>query len=666
MRKTSCTLALNGRSHRKESLPVSLTALLVLSILSCIAIQSVEAQTGWKPVWSDEFNGPAGSPPDPANWKYEAGPGRYVGGNNEAETYCSYGSGAAPCNQKAPNSYLDGEGHLVIRAIRTDQALAIPGKNFSSPVYTSARIDSLKSFRYGRVEASIRVPTGQGVWPAFWGLGVHDQSLNWPQIGEVDIMEVWNPQPGTTRIDPFLNHASVHGPNEPGSNNGYVDVTGTYSFPEPMQQAFHQFAVEWSPGELDFYCDGNLYSRQSVGDLSDKKVWEMDNAPFYLLLNLAMGGEFFGYPDGTTAPMPTMVVDYVRVYQRDEKVLPKGWGNADIGGPAKAGYSSSLNGVWSVAGSGAGLAGHADQFQFAYSALGGNGEISAHVPGHAAEANSGVGIRNGRGSGALSAMMFIAANGSIHFRVRSHENEVPSDTTYRGSGNWLKVERSGDIFTGYVSSDGETWTAAGHAKLGMRRDVLAGLISTSREDGTPNLAHFDSVSVTDSDVAWDGAAVELPGVIQAEEFNAGGAGYSYPATWQHQGDSAFRPEEGPAIKQITTHGEPNVVPGGYYLFDLPVGSYVNYSVRIPKAGNYAFRARVASQGTGGVIHFNLDQKPVTKQMRIPDTGGQENWTVLYFEPVPLPAGEHIISLVTDSGGQEGKVGNVDYFSVRPY
>jgi hypothetical protein len=200
----------------------------------------------------------------------------------------------------------------------------------------------------------------------------------------------------------------------------------------------------------------------------------------------------------------------------------------------------------------------------------------------------------------------------------------------------------------------------------MHRSVLAGLIATSHENDAPNIAQFDFVNATNSEAAWDGAAPELPVVIQAEEFDTGGTGISYSATWKHQGVSLFRPEEGPAIKQIVTHGEPNVVPGGYYLYDLPAGAYVNYSIRIPKEGNYTFRARVSSQGTGGVIHFNLDQKPVTKQMQIPDTGGAENWTTLYFGPVKLPAGEHIIALATDSGGQEGKVGYVDYFSVLPY
>jgi beta-glucanase (GH16 family) len=646
-----------------------LLALPVAWILGFTVVKAAEAQTGWKPVWSDEFDGPAGATPDPANWKFEAGPGRFVGGNQEAETYCAYKSDNAPCQQNAPNAYLDGKGHLVIKAIKTDQTLAIPGKNFSSPVYTSARIDSLKSFRYGRIEANILVPTGQGVWPSFWALGVHDSTMNWPQIGEMDIMEVWNPQPGTTTINPYMNHGSTHGPMQPGAKDAYVDLTGTYSFSRPMQEELHQFAIEWSPGEIDFYCDGNLYSRQSPGDLYDKKVWEMDNGPFYLLLNLAMGGDFFGYPNAATPQTPTMRVDYVRVYERDETSLPVEWGNADIGGPAAMGSTSVRSGVWNLAGGGAEFGAHIDQFQMAYSALAGDGEIVARIAGMPNGGRSwkaGVTLRDGRGSAAISAMLYISADKRIHFGARSKDYEPLSNTTHRGSTKWLKIARNGDSFTGYISSDGTTWASVGHATLPMRHNILAGLLSTSGDAGEPKVSQFDSVSVTRSDAAWDGSAVEIPGVVQAEEFNTGGAGSSYTPSWKHQGDSSFRPQEGPAIRQITPHGEPNVSPGGYYLYDLPPHAYANYSVHIAKGSNYTFRARVSAQGTGGVIHFNLDGKPVTKSMQIPDTGGAEKFTVLYFGPTQLPAGEHILSLATESGGQEGKVGNLDYVSVLPY
>jgi beta-glucanase (GH16 family) len=647
----------------------AILTLPVACVLSFAVVHATEAQTGWKPVWSDEFNGPAGAAPDSANWKFDAGPGRYVGGNQEAEAYCAYKSDSAPCQQSSPNAYLDGKGHLLIKAIRTDQALAIPGKNFSSPVYTSARINSLKSFRYGRIEANILVPTGQGVWPSFWALGAHDASLSWPQIGEVDIMEVWNPQPGTTTINPYMNHGSTHGPMQPGAKDGYVDLTGTYSFSRPLQKGFHQFAIEWTPGEIDFYCDGNLYSRQSPGDLYDKKIWEMDNAPIYLLLNLAMGGDFFGYPNNSTPPTPTMLVDYVRVYQRDESSLPADWGNADIGAPAAMGSTSVRNGVWSVAGGGAELDGQTDHLQMAYSALAGDGEIVARIAGMPNEGRrwrAGVTLRDGRGSAAVSAMLCIGADKKIHFGARSKEDEPLSDTTHGGSTKWLKISRSGDSFAGYISNDGTTWAPVGHATLTMRHNILAGLFSTSGDAGEPRVSQFDSISVTRTDAAWDGSSVEIPGVIQAEEFDTGGAGSSYTTSWKHQGASVFRPQEGPAIRQITPHGEPNVAPGGYYLYDLPAQAYANYSVHIAKDSNYTFRARVSAQGTGGTIHFNLDGKPVTKSMQIPDTGGPENFTVLYFGPSQLPSGDHILSMATESGGQEGKVGNIDYVSVLPY
>lgn len=648
----------------------TILAFPVACALGFAVVHAAQAQIGWKPVWSDEFNGPAGAAPDPANWKFEAGPGRYVGGNQEAETYCAYRSNEAPCKQESPNAYLDGKGHLVIRAIKTDQMVVIPGKNFSSPVYTSARIDSIKSFRYGRIEANILAPTGQGVWPAFWALGVHNSSLTWPQIGEVDIMEVWNPQPGTTTINPYMNHGSTHGPMQPGAKEGYVDLTGTYSFSRPMQEAFHQFAIEWGPGEIDFYCDGNLYSRQSPGDLYDKRVWEMDNSPFYLLLNLAMGGDFFGYPNTNTPPTPTMLVDYVRVYQRDGTSLPANWGNADIGGPAEMGSTSFHNGVWDVAGSGgAKFDAPNDQLQLAYTALAGGGEIIAHIVATPKEGRywkTGVVLRDGRGSAALSAMLYVGADEKVHFGARSKEEEPLKNATVGRPVTWLKINRSGDTFTGYTSDDGTSWAPVGHTTMVMHNNILAGLISTSGDTGEPKVSHFDSVTVTRSDAAWDGSAVEIPGVVQAEEFNTGGPGSSYTASWKHLGSSVFRPDEGPAIRQITPHGEPNVVPGGYYLYDLPVHAFANYSVHIAKDSNYTFRARVSSQGAGGVIHFNLDGKPVTKSMQIPDTGGSENFTVLYFGPSKLPAGNHILSLATDSGGQEGKVGNIDYVSILPY
>lgn len=635
-------------------------------LLLC-AVLSAQGQTGWKLAWSDEFNGAPASAPDAGNWVFQSGPGAAVGGNNEAEYYCAYGMGRAPCVASQPNAYLDGRGHLVVVAVRTGESLTLPGKKERVPVYSSARLNSLKSFQYGRIEASIRVPTGQGVWPAFWAMGHEQGGLHWPATGEVDIMESWNPQPETGKVDPYINHGSVHGPVAPGSGTGYVEVTGSYSPAYPMAQGFHQFAIEWQPGEVDFYCDGHLYSRQSVASLREREVWEMDNAPFYLLLNLAMGGGFFGYPDATTPATPTMVVDYVRVYEREQKLLPEGWGNADIGGPAEAGSSSELDGLWQVAGSGAGIAGRVDQFQYAYHALSGDGEVSAHLidqSSKVAQAKAGIMMRDGRGSGARYVLLFLSPDGSLHFRSRGNDNDVPGEALLKGAAQWFKLVRQGDVFYAQTSVDGKQWQTVGQARVVMHKDVLAGLAVTVRDNGQPNTVHFDSVAVSRSDAAWDGAAAVLPGVVQAELFNVGGEGYSYAAAIHHKGDVAMRAGEGPAVRQIAAQGEPQVHPGGYYLADLPRDSYLNYAVEVEREGTYLLRMSVSSAGAGGALHLNLDQKPVTGSLAIPDTGGVEKWAEVKAEGIHLAAGHHTLALVVDAVGAHNVAGNVDYLSLQ--
>jgi hypothetical protein len=358
----------------------------------------------------------------------------------------------------------------------------------------------------------------------------------------------------------------------------------------------------------------------------------------------------------------------VRVYQRDDDALPAGWGNADIAAPSAMGSTSLHGAVWSVAGSGAAPDAHLDPMQMAYTALAGDGAIVARIatPPPGKHWKAGVVLRDGRGSSAVSATLYRGADRKIHFAARSKQNEGPIDTTDNSSTRWLKIARSGDAFTAYTSSDGLVWTAAGHATLAMHRNILAGLFSTSADAGEAALSQFDSVSVNRTDAAWDGSPVEIPGVVQAELFNTGGPGTSYTASWKHPGDSILRPQEGPTIRQITPKPEPNVLPGGYFLYDLPAQAFANYSVHIAKRSNYTFRARVSSQGAGGIIHFNLDGKPVTKSMQIPDTGGVDHFTILYFGPSELPEGEHILSLATETGGQEGKVGNLDYVSILPY
>jgi beta-glucanase (GH16 family) len=248
-------------------------------------------------IWSDEFNGTtAQSAPNPANWTYDTGAGGW--GNNELETYCAYGSSTAPCSAATPNVYVGSDGYLHILAIKNAQGQ-----------YTSARIKTqgLQSFQYGRIEARIQIPQGQGLWPAFWMLGENITTVNWPACGEMDIMENIGSQP-------TINSGSIHGTGFTGSLIGtqYVLPGGA-----DYSSAFHTFGIIWSPKSVQYYVDSttNVYARYTPSSLPAGAVWPFDSGKFFFILNLAVGGSNPGSPNASTAFPAQMLVDYVRVWQ---------------------------------------------------------------------------------------------------------------------------------------------------------------------------------------------------------------------------------------------------------------------------------------------------------------------------------------------------------------
>jgi beta-glucanase (GH16 family) len=256
-----------------------------LLLVLAITLAPLHAQTHWKLVWSDEFSGAAGAAPDSSKLTYDLGASGW--GNQELESY----------TDTRENSFLDGKGHLVIRALRTPD-----GK------YTSARLKTEGKFstQYGRIEARIKLPRGQGIWPAFWMLGADIGSVGWPACGEVDIME-------NIGREPRLNHGSLHGPNYPAAG-----ITAAYELRNrhPLYQAFHQFAIEWSPDKIEFLVDGVAYETVTAASVPRGTNWVF-NRPFFFLLNVAVGGDWPGNPDGTSVFPQEMAVDYVRVWKAE-------------------------------------------------------------------------------------------------------------------------------------------------------------------------------------------------------------------------------------------------------------------------------------------------------------------------------------------------------------
>ena len=267
-----------------------LLALLVTTGSAFSSIASAANPTSRTLVWSDEFTGANGSSVDPAKWSFDIGGKGW--GNNELETYTN----------RTANAELEG-GFLVITALRE----TFSGPDNITRDYSSARLLSRNKFTqaYGRFEARIKIPYGQGIWPAFWLLGDNIRTAGWPHCGEIDIME-------NIGREPSVVHGTMHGPGYSGGDG----ISAAYTLPNgrKFSDDFHTFAVEWEPNVIRFYVDDHLYKTRTPADLPAGKTWVFDH-PFFIILNVAVGGGWPGNPDATTVFPQKMLVDYVRVYQ---------------------------------------------------------------------------------------------------------------------------------------------------------------------------------------------------------------------------------------------------------------------------------------------------------------------------------------------------------------
>ncbi|WP_456290132.1 RICIN domain-containing protein [Paenibacillus sp. AK002] len=258
---------------RKGICVVLLFSLLVV----LLPVNKTNAAPSWNLVWSDEFNGTS---LNRSNWTPEIGTGSGGWGNNELQYY----------TDRAQNVQVTG-GNLVITA----QKESYGGMN-----YTSARIKTqdLKSFTYGKVEARIKLPSGQGLWPAFWMLGSNISTVGWPKSGEIDIMERVN-------LNPYVN-GTVHW--DAGGHAEFGRVSGNLDFSQ-----FHVYSIEWDSKYIRWFVDGQQFNEFYIENGTGNT--EEFQRPFFLLLNLAVGGNWPGSPNNST-PFPSqMLVDYVRVYQ---------------------------------------------------------------------------------------------------------------------------------------------------------------------------------------------------------------------------------------------------------------------------------------------------------------------------------------------------------------
>jgi len=249
--------------------------------------------SGFILVWSDEFSSANGSAPDSTKWTYDLGGGGW--GNQELQSYTS-----------RPQNVQMQKGNLVITALQKNYT----GTDGIARNYTSARLKSQNLFAqaYGRFEARIKIPRGQGIWPAFWMLGNDISQNGWPKCGEIDIMENIGREPG-------IIHGSLHGPSSVAPTS---DRTSTIFLPAGQNYVddFHVYAIEWEPGAVRFYLDSSNYATFTEDQWPSGGQWVFDH-PFFIILNLAVGGVWPGNPGSTTQFPQQMLVDYVRVYSKN-------------------------------------------------------------------------------------------------------------------------------------------------------------------------------------------------------------------------------------------------------------------------------------------------------------------------------------------------------------
>src|SRR5260221_9170237 len=291
---------MRSRMHGVRHFELALASLKTrhyICLLAAVSLFSVggeaqkqKAPEGYSLVWSDEFNGKDGSLPDSSKWTYDIGGSGW--GNHELEYYTN----------RAENARIE-DGKLIITA-RREAYTGPDGKKFN---YTSARLKTqgLFSQAYGRFEARIKLPAGQGMWPAFWMLGENIDSVGWPTCGEIDIMENIGKEPG-------INHGSLHGPS---STNATSDLTATITLPAGQKLAddFSVYTAGWEPWRGAFYLQADLYATFPARRRAPGGTWVF-HQPLFLIPDVAVGGDWPGSPDATTAFPQTLLVGYVRVY----------------------------------------------------------------------------------------------------------------------------------------------------------------------------------------------------------------------------------------------------------------------------------------------------------------------------------------------------------------
>ena len=494
--------------------------LLQIFLSSLLIIPQIFPQS-YKLVWSDEFNG---SSLDRSKWSFEIGNGTNGWGNSELEYYTNRTQNCSEQN-----------GILNITALK---------ENYNGYNYTSARIKTQGrfSFKYGKVEAKMKLPFGQGMWPAFWMLGDNISQVGWPKCGEIDIMEMIGGQGRENTV-----HGSAHWGGD--YTRKYSLSSGTFA------DSFHVYDITWTPSQIAWLVDGITYATL---DITPSSLSAFQNN-FFIILNLAVGGTWPGSPDNSTVFPQSLQVDYVRVYQ-DTSAFP---GVSIVSPPNNSEFQPNSN-------------------------------------------------------------ITLKADASVQ------------------SGNITKVEFYQDamkIGETFVSPYSMTWNnvLSGNYKIFCTVYTSTGRSSTSE----PLNINVSGNAVTSP---YGGTPANIPGTIEAENYDLGGQGNAYNDSDTLNSGGLYRPSDGVDIEACSDTG------GGYDVGWINNNEWLVYTISVKDSGTYRIGARVSSNSTGGSFHFEIDNNDITGTVNVSSTGGWQNWITVLTKDFSLSAGIHKLKFFANSAG----------------
>lgn len=538
----------------------------------------LNAQACYELVWSEEFN--YSGLPDSTVWTHEVGGGGW--GNNELQYYTDRSAGNARVEQ----------GNLIIEARKEEQ---------DGSSYTSARLITYRngpSFRYGKIEARMKLPYGQGIWPAFWMLGDGIfEGTAWPACGEIDIMEMIGG--GTGRDD--VVHGTIHWSDASGN---HAEYGGQKQLTEGIfADSFHLFSIEWNETAIRWFLDGVQYH---VVNITPDHMSEF-HRDFFILLNVAVGGNWPGYPDASTLFPQRLFVDYIRVYQLNSAPAIKG--DTMVVAAEKGIRYSTVE---------------AGDFTYSWS-------IPADAEIIEGQGTPSVIVDWGCDSGTVSCdVSALCGSYILKHKVNLQEIEIAGKDRIEAGETNLVYSIPGTREASYQ------WSLPDGVSFQSESDTGTITVDWGDTEGEIVL-HFSNYCGADTATKYITVIRQLPypdpdrphvipGTIESVHYDTGGEGIAYHDTEPENLGTGSREDEG-----VDT--EPN--DGGENIGWLAAGEWLEYTIEVEKSGLYNADIRVASPNSMGKFRLIFDGEERTGAVSVPLTGAWTSFTTLPVKDIPL-------------------------------